>query len=95
MSDLIAEHSIPNMETKNFPSWFRLSTILKIWSLRVVVPHRTAMKVNEAGTVEYSTQFAFNSNLPNLIVLNIAFYRHFIHLCPGLNVGIVQQVLHI
>ena len=43
-----------------------------------VVPQRTAMNGNETGTVEYSTELAFNSNLPNLIVLNVAFYMHLI-----------------
>ena len=32
----------------------------------------------EPGAVEYSTKLAFNSNLPNLIVLNVAFYMHLI-----------------
>ena len=50
----------------------------KIWSFHVVVPQRTAMNGIETGTVEYSTELAFNSNLPNLIVLNVAFYMHFI-----------------
>ena len=78
MSHLIAERSIPNIKTQNYPSQFRLSTIRKIWSFHVVVPQRTAMDGNETGTVEYSTELAFNSNLPNLIVLNVAFYMHFI-----------------
>ena len=78
MSHLIAERSIPNIEPQNYPSWFRLSTIRKIWSFPVVVPQRTAMNGNETGTVEYSTELAFSSNLPNLIVLNVAFYMHLI-----------------
>ena len=36
------------------------------------------MNGNETGTVEYSTELAFNSNLPNLIVLNVAFYMRLI-----------------
>ena len=32
------------------------------------------MNSNETGTVEYSTELTFNSDLPNLIVLNVAFY---------------------
>ena len=36
------------------------------------------MNGNEAGTVEYSTELTFNSNLPNLIVLNVAFYMRLI-----------------
>ena len=36
------------------------------------------MNGNETKTVEYSTELAFNSNLPNLIVLNVAFYMHVI-----------------
>ena len=36
------------------------------------------MNGNETGTVEYSPELAFNSNLPNLIVLNVAFYVHLI-----------------
>ena len=36
------------------------------------------MNGNETGTVEYSTELAFNSDLPNLTVFNIAFYMHFI-----------------
>ena len=36
------------------------------------------MNVNETGTVQYSTELAFNSNVPNLIVLNVAFYMHLI-----------------
>ena len=36
------------------------------------------MNGNEIGTVEYSTELALNSNLPNLIVLNVAFYIHLI-----------------
>ena len=36
------------------------------------------MNGNETGTVEYSTELAFNSKLPNLIVLNAAFYMHLI-----------------
>ena len=75
MSHLIAERSIPNI---NYPSWYRLSTIRKIWSFHVVVPERTAMNGNETGTVEYSTELAFNSNLSNLIVLNVTFYMHLI-----------------
>ena len=78
MSHLIAERSIPNIKTQKYPSWFRLSTIRKIWSFHVVVPQRTAMDSNETGTVEYSTELALNSNLPNLIVLNVASYVHFI-----------------
>ena len=74
MSHLIAERSILNIKTQNYPLWFRLSTIGKIWSFHVVVTQRTAMNGNETGTVEYSTELAFNSNLPNLIVLNDAFY---------------------
>ena len=75
MSHLIAERSIPNIKKpKNYPPWFRLSTIRKVWSFHVVVPQRTAMKGNETKTVEYSTELAFNSNLPSLIVLNVAFY---------------------
>ena len=77
MTHLIAERSIPNIKTQNYPSWFRLSTIRKTWSFHVVVPQRTAMNGNETGTVEYSTELA-NSNLPNLIVLNVAFYMHLI-----------------
>ena len=50
----------------------------KIWSFHVVVPQRTAMNGNETGTVKYLTDLAFNSNLPNLIVLNVAFYMHLI-----------------
>ena len=30
------------------------------------------------GAVEYSTELAFNSNLPDIIVLNVAFYMHII-----------------
>ena len=36
------------------------------------------MNANETGTVEYSTELVFNSNLPNLIVLNVVFYTHLI-----------------
>ena len=75
MSHLIAEHSIPNVKTQNYPSWFGLSTIRKIWSFHVSC---SAKNGNETGTVEYSTELAFNSSLPNLIVLNIAFYMHLI-----------------
>ena len=32
----------------------------------------------ETGKVEYSTEIAINSNLPNLIVFNVAFYMHVI-----------------
>ena len=32
------------------------------------------MNGNNTRTVEYSTKLAFNSNLPNLIVINVAFY---------------------
>ena len=78
MSHLIAERSIPNIKTENYPSWFRLSTIRKIWSFHVVVPQRTAMNGNETKTVEYSTELAFNLNLANLIVLNVAFYMQLI-----------------
>ena len=79
MSHLIAERSIPNIKTQNkYPSWFRLPTIRKIWSFHAVVSQRTAMNGNETGTVEYSTELAFNSNLPNLIVLNVAFCMHLI-----------------
>ena len=78
MSHLIAECLIPNIITQNYPSWFRLFTIRKIWSFHVVVLQRTAMNGNETGTVEYSTELAFNSKLPNLIVLNVAFYMHLI-----------------
>ena len=78
MSHLIAERSIPNIKTQNYPSWFSLSTIRKIWSFHVVVPHGTAKNGNETGTVEYSTELACNSNLLNVIVLNVAFYKHFI-----------------
>ena len=78
MSHLIAERLIANIKTQNYLSWFRLSTIRKIWSFHVVVTQRTAMNGNETGTVEYSTELAFNSNLPNLIVLNVAFYMHLI-----------------
>ena len=78
MSHLIAERSIPKIKTQNYPSWFRLSTIRKIWSFHVAVPQKTAITGNETGTVEYSTELAFNSNLPNLIVLNVAFYMHLI-----------------
>ena len=74
MLHLIAERSIPNIKTQNYPLWFRLSTIRKIWSFHFAVPQRKVMNGNETGTVEYSTVLAFNSNLPNLIVLNIAFY---------------------
>ena len=77
MSVLIAERSIPNMsKTQNYPSWFMLSTICKIWSFHIVFPQRTAMNGNETGKVEYSIELAFN--LPNLIVLNLAFYMHLI-----------------
>ena len=41
------------------------------------------MNGNETGTVEYSTELAFNSNLPNLIVLNVAFYMHLIRQFGG------------
>ena len=78
MSHLIAERSIPNIKTPNYPSLFRLSTIRKIWSFHVVVPQRTAMNGDETGTVGYLTELAFNSNMPNLIVLNVAFYMHLI-----------------
>ena len=37
-----------------------------------------AMNGNESGTVKYSMELAFNANLPNLIVLNAAFYMHLI-----------------
>ena len=47
-----------------------------MWSFHVVAPQRTAMKGSEAGGVEYSTELAINSNLPNLIVLNLAFDMH-------------------
>ena len=66
------------IKTKNYPSWFRLSTIHKIWSFHVVVPQRTAMNGSETGTVKYSTELEFYSNLPNLIVYNVAFYMHLI-----------------
>ena len=36
------------------------------------------MNGNETGTVEYWSELAFNSNLPNFIVLNVAFYMHLI-----------------
>ena len=36
------------------------------------------MNGNETGTVEYSTELACNSNLPNLFVTNVAFYMHLI-----------------
>ena len=36
------------------------------------------MNGSETGTVQYSTELAFNSNLKNLIVLNVAFYMHLI-----------------
>ena len=37
------------------------------------------MNGNDTGTVEYSTELAFNLNLPNeIIVLNVAFYMHLI-----------------
>ena len=36
------------------------------------------MNGNETGTIEYLTELAFYSNLPNLIVLNVAFYMHLI-----------------
>ena len=36
------------------------------------------MNGSETGTVECSTELAFNSNLPSLIVLNVAFYMHLI-----------------
>ena len=78
MSYLIDLRSVPNIKTLNYPSWFRLSTISKIWSFHVAVPQRRAMNLYETGTVEYSTKLAFNSNLPNLIVLNVAFYMHLI-----------------
>ena len=58
-----------------------LSTIRKIWSFHVVVPQRTAMNGNYTCKLEQSNirpEFAFNSNLPNLIVLNVAFYMHLI-----------------
>ena len=45
----------------------------RICSFHVVVPQRRAMNGNETGIVEYSTELAFNSNLPNLIVFNVAF----------------------
>ena len=54
------------IKTKNYLSWFRVSTIRKIWSCHVV-PQRTAMNSNETGTVEYSTELTFNSNLPNFL----------------------------
>ena len=77
VSHLIAERSIPNIKTQNYLSWFRLSTIRRIsWSFYVVVLQITAMNGNETGTVEYSTELPFNSNLPNFIVLNVAFYMH-------------------
>ena len=78
MSHLIAERSFPNIKTQNYPSCFRLSTIRKILSFHVAVLQRTAMNGNETGTVEYSTELAFNSNLPNLILLIVAFYMHLI-----------------
>ena len=78
MSHLIAEHSIPNVKTQNYSSWLRLPTVCKIWSFHIVVPQRIAMNSNKTGAVEYSTEFAFNSNLPNFIVLNVAFYMHLI-----------------
>lgn len=49
-----------------------------MWHFHVVFPQRMAVKGNETGTVEYSTELAFNSSVPNLIVLNIAFYMHLI-----------------
>ena len=36
------------------------------------------MNGSETGTVQYSTELAFNSDLKNLIVLNVAFYMHLI-----------------
>ena len=37
------------------------------------------MNGNETGTVESDlTELAFYSNLPNLVVLNVAFYVHLI-----------------
>ena len=78
VSHLTAELSIPNIKTKTYPSWFRFSTIRQIRSFYAVASQRTAMKDNETGTVEYSTELAFHSNLPNLIVLNFAFYVHLI-----------------
>ena len=49
-----------------------------MWSFLVVVPQRTAMNGNETGRVEYLTELAFNTNLLNLIVSNVAFYMHLI-----------------
>ena len=44
------------------------------------------MNGNETGTVEYLTELAFNSNLPNLIVFNVAFYMHLIRQFDSLHV---------
>ena len=38
---------------------------------------KTAVEYS-TGTLEYSTELAFNSNLPNITVLNVAFYMHII-----------------
>ena len=62
------------IKTKDYPSWFRVSTIRKIWSCHVV----PAKNGHETGTVEYSTELTFNSNLPNLIFLNVEFYMRLI-----------------
>ena len=72
MSDLIAERSIPNIKTKHYPSWLRLSTICTFWSFHIIVSHYYFIAMNgiETGAVEYVTELAHNSNLPNLIVLH-------------------------
>ena len=46
---------------------------------------------NETGTVEYSAELVFNSNLPNLIVLNVAFYMFYMHLIRQFDSAHVNQ----
>ena len=71
MPHLIADRSIPNIKPKII---FRVSGCPQY----AKSGHFTLLFCNETGTVEYSTELAFNSNLPNLFVLNVAFYMHLI-----------------
>ena len=61
------------IKTKNYPRGSGCPQYAKFGHV-TLFPQRMAMNGNETGTVEYSTELTFNSNLPNLIVLNVEFY---------------------